>query len=83
MVNKLNFKNESRSKIEVLIEPVAEYFDLGIGESISIEFEQVSESFNDALSMDLQDGMLVVYELRQCVMKIYKATELVYYTSYR
>lgn len=82
MVNKLSFKNENKSKIEVLIEPAAEYFDLDIGESILIEFEQISELFNDELSMVLQDGTLVIYELRQCTMKIYKATELVYFTSY-
>ena len=82
MVNTLNFKNESGSKIEVLIEPAAEYFDLDIGESILIEFEHMSKLVSDALSIVFQQEMLIIYEMRQCTMKIYKANDLVYYTSY-
>ena len=82
MVNTFNFKNDGGSKIEVLIEPAAEYFDLDIGESILIEFEQISKSVDDTLSVVLQQELLIIYEMRQCTMKIYKANDLVYYTSY-
>lgn len=42
---------------------------------------KISESYSDELAVVLEDDMLIIYEARQCDMRIGIDGELKYYTS--
>lgn len=81
MVEKIKFKNNTTRKIEVLVEPSAEYIDLMPNHTIRMEFIKVKTEFNDELSMVLENDMLIIYESRQLDMKIFVNDELKYFTT--
>jgi hypothetical protein len=49
---------------------------------MTIELDKVSSEYDDELTMILENGMLIVYESRQCEMKIFQNDKLVYYTPH-
>ncbi len=81
MVEKIKFKNNTSQKIEVLIEPSAEYIDIVPNGIIVVELTKVRTEFEDELSMVLENDMLIIYESRQYDMKIYFNNVLKYFTS--
>jgi hypothetical protein len=82
MVKKITFKNNSNENLEILIEPAAEYIDLEKGCQIIIELVSLKSNYNDELAMVIENNMLIIYESRQCRMKIFKNNELMYYTAH-
>lgn len=82
MVKKITFKNNLDKSLEILIEPAAEYISLEKDYQITIELHKVTDKFNDELAMILENDMLIIYETRQCRMKVFKNDELVYHTTH-
>lgn len=80
MIEILTFRNNTNKKIELFIEPLAESVDLHSGKIAYIKTTKISESYSDELAVVLEDDMLI-YEARQCDMKIGIDGELKYYTS--
>jgi hypothetical protein len=82
MVKIITFKNNLNRNLEILIEPAAEYINLEQNYQIEIQLDKVTESFNDELALVLEENVLVIYESRQCKMKIFKNDELMYHTTH-
>jgi hypothetical protein len=75
MVKKIVFKNNLEENLEVLIEPAAEFINIGSGSEITIELDRFTDKYDDELAMVLENGTLIIYESRQCKMKIFQNDE--------
>ena len=83
MVEKIKFKNRSGKKIEILIEPSAEYIDVIHNDIVIFEFVRICDEAEDTMLVVLEDDMLIVYESGHTDLKIFVNNELKYSTSPR
>ena len=80
MVSQINFRNKSTTKIEILVEPSAEYIDIKPEEEVKIEFRKKNDTYNDELSITIENNVLIIYEPRQLDMTI-QLDELIVFKS--
>jgi hypothetical protein len=78
-IEKIAFHNKLGRPMEVIIEPMAESFDLPAGRTVYFHLHHDNDYYEDPLDMDIHaDGTLVVFEQRQKTLEVYIETELVY-----
>ena len=72
--------NRSDNIIEIWIEPEAECIELEPNKKARIEMLTVHQ-FSDPLEIDLEKGIVTIYEPRQYDLKVYIDNELKYFTT--
>lgn len=72
--------NRSDHIIEIWIEPEAECIKLEPNKKVRIEMMTVYQ-FSDPLEIDLEKGVITIYEPRQYDLKVYIDSELKYFTT--
>lgn len=72
--------NRSNHIIEIWIEPEAECVKLDPDKKARIEMTKVYH-YSDPLEIDLEKGIITIYEPRQYDLKIYIDNELRYFTT--
>jgi hypothetical protein len=78
MVIKISFENKSADIIDIIIEPEAVNFELGIGKSLEIELAYKPDHLDEKLETVMEKGRMIIYQNR-CAMKIYIDNELKYW----
>jgi len=77
MVIKISFENKSADIIDIIIEPEAINFELGIGKSLEIELTYKPDQLDEKLETVMEKGRMIIYQNR-CAMKVYIDNELKY-----
>lgn len=78
MVIKISFENKSSDIIDIIIEPEAINFELGIGKSLEIELTYKPDQLDEKLDTVMEKGRMIIYQNR-CAMKVYIDNELKYW----
>jgi len=80
MIKKKTFTNNKNTKLEIAIEPAAEYIDLLPGKTAILEIYYENES--SPLEFDITDDTFTIYESKGVGIKIFIDGQLEYYTDY-
>ena len=75
MVIKMSFENKSPDVIDIIIEPEAVNFELGIDKSLEIELTYNPDQLDEKLETAMEKGRMIIYQ-NGCSMKIYIDSEL-------
>lgn len=76
----LKFKNITKSKIEIIVEPAAEYIDWNPGKTI--ELESTNSKISDCITFEIGDKEFFIFEELHSNLKIKLEGQEVYSSSY-